>query len=126
LRPEAHADAPGRAARVADLVLRQRHRLRLALHIDADPRFPAAVHDAIVLQPIAVGRERLAALGPEQHSDLAAAQDLVVADQVLGVAVADGDAVTPVILDAIPLGEAVPDAPAEEESDVVAAQHIVA
>src|SRR5262249_2140755 len=126
LGPQAHADALGRAARVADLVLRQRHLLRLALHVDPDAGVPAAVHDTVVFEPVAVRREGLAPFGPEQDADVAAAHDLVVAYQVVRVAMADGNAVTAIVLDAILLGEPVLDAPAEEEADVVAAQHIVA
>ena len=51
----------------------QGDRLGLPLHVDADAAVAAAVDDAVVLQTIAVRRERLAALGTEQDADLAAA-----------------------------------------------------
>src|SRR5262249_61127740 len=74
------------------------------------------------LQPIAVWGERLAALAAEQHADLAAAADVIVADEVVGIAMADGDAEVAGVLDDVLLGQAVLDAPAEEQPDGVPLQ----
>src|SRR5215470_10569007 len=92
LLAQSDADATGTAPRLLDAIAANRHVLGLALDVDGDAVLGAAVGDAVALQPIAVRRERLAALAAEQHADLAAAADVVVADEVVGIAVADGDA----------------------------------
>ena len=76
------------------------------------------------LQQVAVGGE-LMALVAEENADLAAAEDRVVADEVVGVAVADRDARAPDVLDRVVLGEAEADAPAEEDADVIAHDTVV-
>ncbi len=121
---DADADPVHRPARLAQVVGGQGDRLGFALHVDADALVRPAVHDAVALQPVAVRRERLAALRPEQHADLAAAQDRVLPDEVVGVAVADGNARRAAVLDQVLLRQAVPDAPAKEEADGVALQPV--
>src|SRR5262249_36506274 len=92
LLAEPDADATGTAARLLDVIAANRHVLGLALDVDGDAVLGTAVGDAVALQPIAVRSERLAALAAEQHADLAAAADVVIADEVVGIAMADGDA----------------------------------
>src|SRR5262249_55429005 len=86
----------------------------------------AAVEDAIGLEPIAMSGERLAALWPKQHAGLAAPQDLVAANHVVRVAMADGDAIRAAVLDNVVLSQAELDAPAEEQANVVATQLVAA
>src|SRR5262249_49082838 len=63
-------------------------------------------------------------LRAEQHSRLTAAHHVVVADEVVRVAVADRDAVTAAVLDHVLLGHGGPHPPAEEQADVVAPQPV--
>ena len=93
----------------------------------ATPVVAAAVDDPVGLDPVAVRPEVLASrLVAEEDADLAAGEDVVVADQVVGVVVADRDAVVAVRLDPVLLGQAVPHAPAPEEADRVPLQPVVA
>ena len=62
----------------------------------------------------------------EQDADFAAAADVVVTDEIVGVAVADRNAVPVVVVDRVLLGQAVFDAPAEEEADLVALEPVAA
>src|SRR5262249_38830888 len=72
---EADADAGQRLARLPQMVAGKEDPLGLPLHVDTDAIVRAAVADAVVLHPIAVRRESLAALGPKQDPYLAAAED---------------------------------------------------
>ena len=83
----------------------------------------AIVLDKIVLQPISVAGER-STLIPEVNTVLRVIPDLVVAQQIVGVFVANRDAIAFVALKQIVFKEAVPDAPAKEESiGVVISRH---
>src|SRR5262245_38034069 len=122
LLAQTDADAAGTAARLLDAIAANRDVLGFALDFDGNAVLGAAVGNAVALQPIAVWGERLAALAAEQHADLAAAADVIVADEVVGIAMADGDAEVAGVLDDVLLGQAILDAPAEEQADGVPLQ----
>ena len=96
------------------------------MHVDGDAVFRTAVGDAVAFHAVAVRSERLAAFRPKEHAHLAALGDVVVADHVVGIAVANGDAVRPALLDDVLLGQAVLHAPAEENADIIAFDLITA
>ena len=86
----------------------------------------AVVLDGVLLEPVAVGghAERFVA---EEHAVLLVLPDGVVAEEVVGVLVADGDAELAVLLQEVLLEQAVTDPPAEEQAiRPVAAGHAVA
>src|SRR5262249_38485228 len=121
----AHANALRRQTGLDDFVVDEHHRLGRALDVDRRALVAAVVGEAILEQPIAMAGKVLATLGPKQHADVPAVANLVLGHQVVGVAMADGDT-DPVAVDGVLLGQAVSDAPAEEDADVIAAQRIVA
>src|SRR5579859_7892944 len=101
------------------MVSHEHHALDFALHVDADARVGSAVTDAVVLDAIAMRRERLAALRAKENAHLAAGDDIVVADKVVRVAVADRHAMRSVATNTIPLRDTRTHAPAEEDANVV-------
>ena len=96
-----------------------------ALDVDYRTAFGGVVDEGVVLNAVAMPGEVGAALGAEEDAVELAVADGVAGDEVVGVAMADGDA-DAVALDRVLLGEAVFDAPAEEDADVVSAQGVVA
>src|SRR5262249_9741575 len=78
-----------RLPRLAEPILCKGDRLGFALHVDADAVVGAAIDNAVLLHPVAVRGERLAALGAEEHPHLATPRHVVVTDEVVRVAVAD-------------------------------------
>src|SRR5262249_34273908 len=121
------AGSVGRPARRAGVFSRDPQLVGLAADVNGDPVLAAAIGDAIGFDPIAIRPEVLAArLVAEQDAHLAAVLHVVVAHHVVGVMVADGDAVVAVRDDPVLLGQAVLDAPAPEQADRVPLQAIAA
>ena len=83
------ADAFGGAALFEDAVFEEFNRLGIALDVDADSLVTAAVDDFVALDAIAMSGECGAAFRTEEDSGQAAVLDDVVADDVVGVAMAD-------------------------------------
>src|SRR5437867_1583224 len=97
---------------------------------DAHPRELAAlpspiVQDRVLLEEVAVGAHRFA-LGTEQHAGLAVAGDRVVAELVVGILVADGDAGAPVPADLVLLEQPVLYSPADIEPVAIVVERAVA
>ena len=65
-------------------------------------------------------QQALTAFGPEQHPHFPALDDVVIADEVIVVSMADRDAVARATVNAIFLGQAEFHTPAEKHADVVA------
>src|SRR5439155_23211009 len=88
---------PGfRAAGFTKLIPGDDDRLGLAVDVDGRALVAPAVHDAVLLEPVSVRREGLAA-SAEVDPRLAAAADVVVANEVVRIAVAEGHAVAAVL-----------------------------
>ena len=91
----------------------------MTLNIDGPTIFRAVVHQLIPFNPIAIASEAFAAFGPEKkQSDIFAASDCVVGDEIVDVMMADGN---PDVIagDEVLFGDAVADSPAEENADVI-------
>src|SRR5262249_46376645 len=115
--------APG----LAEVVAGDPKVVGLAPDVDGDPILAAAIGDPVGFDPVAVRPEVLAArLVTEEDAHLTAALDLVVADDVVGIVVADRDAVVAVALDPVLLGQAVFHTPAPEQADRVPFQPVAA
>ena len=121
----ANADTLLGAARLLDGIVSNGHIRCLALDINSNAILGTAVDDAIVLQEIAIGSESRSSFGTEEHADPAAAAHLVVADDIVPIPVAEGNAVAAIVNHAVILRESVPDAPAEKKPNVVAFHQIV-
>src|SRR3954452_24402018 len=107
---------PRALPRVADHVALEDQPRRLAADADAGgARAPPVVLDDVALQAVAVRRHPLG-LVSEEHAVGAVADDPVVAQQVVGVLVADRDPEPAVALQAVALEHAVADPPAEEQA----------
>src|SRR5262249_3276568 len=118
LGAEAEAAAAERGAGLAQAVAADHQGAGLALDRAGRPLLAAPVHHPVRLGPVPVRPEVLAPrLVAEQDADLAAADHVVVAHDVVGVVVADRDAVVAVVADQIPGGQAVLDAPAPVKAD---------
>ena len=103
-------------ARVADDVVLEDEVLRFAAHADASRvGFRAVVFDDVVLKTIPVAGHAFA-LVTEEDAVLMIGADLVFAQQIIGVLVADGIAEAPIVLQNVLLEQPVLHAPAEEES----------
>src|SRR5712692_1153155 len=105
------ADPARSALRATDGVLAENEIMMVAVDDDARPcrfaAFPkAVVQNAVPFEDIAVRAHRLT-LPAEQHSRASVAQDHVVAEQIVGVLVADGDAHPLVRPDLVVLEQAV-------------------
>src|SRR2546423_9361393 len=72
LNPQPDPCSGERLPRLSQGVPGDGDRLRLSLDVDGNAGVGAAVHNAVVLQAVAVRGERLPPLRPEQHADLAA------------------------------------------------------
>ncbi len=84
-----NADTFGGLAGFFDLVFFQGDRFDLALHIHPDTIVLAAIDDAIVLNDVAMRSKVLAAFWSEQDARLAATQDVIVTDHIVGVTVTE-------------------------------------
>src|SRR5437867_3843310 len=84
---DADTDAGHERAGLAELVPDDLDRLRFAVDVNGDALFAAAIYDAVSFEPVPVRRE-----GPvpaaKRDARLGAAPDVVVADQIVRVAVA--------------------------------------
>ena len=75
--------------------------------------------NAVFLNAVAIALERRLGLVAEQDADFAAGADVVVANDVVRVAMANGDAEALVALDDVLFRQAPADAPAQEKTQVV-------
>ena len=70
IRTEADGSASGGASRLDDFVACEHHRLGATLDVHREPIVRSVIQEAVVFDAVTVAGERLAALGPEQHSEL--------------------------------------------------------
>lgn len=112
-----------RSAGIAHLLLDYGDRLGFSVDIDGRALFPAAVDDAASLEAVGVRSQRLVPAA-EGGARLGASQDLVLADEVVRVRVAERHAIAAIFDDYL-LVESVPRAPAEPDA-LGAAPHPVA
>ena len=118
LGPDANPHALAWRLRFADLVSRDGDRFRLPLNIDTDTAVLSDSENPVLLDQVAISLERRLGLFSEQDADLAARPDVVVADNVVRIAMPDGDAKAFVPFDNVFLGQAPADAPAEEKTQI--------
>src|SRR5439155_17209302 len=106
-----YANARGWTARFLEFVQRQNNGFRHAIDFDANTLFPAAINDAISLDPVSMRRERFVA-APKMNACLATAADVVIPDQIVRIAVPESHSVI-AMFDHILLVKLVLRAPAE-------------
>jgi len=113
-------------ARVGEDVVADYHVVRFPEELYAESLgLKAIVADGATLDEIAVGAAEFAQRLAEEQTDLVVAFDGAMCDAVVGVAVADGDAIVEVVAQVAILCQAVSDTPAEENALAVAARDAV-
>ena len=103
----------------ANFVALDGHRLGLSLNIDADAAFFREPQNAVLLDPVVISLKRRLRLFAEKDAGLAARADVVIANDVVRIAMPDGNAVATVPFDEVLFRQTPADAPAPEESLVV-------
>ena len=121
-----NADSASRLSILDDVVLPERN--SFDFRFQSDPNsvvLNAAIQNAVSFNQIMVSGKILVLLVAEQDAMPATVADLVVADDIVRVVMADRD--THMITSQhVVLGQAVPHSPAEEDADVVPFEAIVA
>lgn len=126
LSTDTDADPVHRLSSFKQFIVDEPDVFRLPLDIDCDSVGSSGVADSVVLNEISVGPEVASTVVvAKQDSDLATTADRIVAQDIVGVVVADRCSVAPVVDHPVSLGQPELDAPAPEQSLVIPFENAV-
>src|SRR4026208_19409 len=114
LGSDENANPGGPSAGFPNLILAQDDRFGFAIDLDANSFFPAAIDDAVSLDAIPVRGECLVP-ATKVDAGLAASPDVIVADEIVGIAVTEGHSIA-AVLDHVLLIEPMLRAPAKVDA----------